>query len=153
LGDVGSAAVGGRFASREDACFTFAQARSGDMQHRFKDIELDEETRELRRQGRVVHAEPKVIDLIAYLVRHADRVVSKQELFGEIWKGTIVGDAALGRCVYLARRALGDPTLIRVRVSENWIANQCGNPVGARILGDCSLLDDARYSYDKQLGD
>jgi eukaryotic-like serine/threonine-protein kinase len=77
-------------------------------------VEIDEKTREIRRDRRVVHTEPKVFDLLFYLIRRRDRVVSKQELLDAIWAGAAVGDAALTRCVSLARKALGDPRLIAV---------------------------------------
>jgi eukaryotic-like serine/threonine-protein kinase len=77
-------------------------------------IEIDEKTRELRRDGSVVPLEPKVFELLVYVVRHRDRVVPRQELFDAIWTGTVVGEAALSRCVYLARKALGEAQLIKV---------------------------------------
>jgi DNA-binding winged helix-turn-helix (wHTH) protein len=84
------------------------------MVFRWGSVEIDERAREIRRDGSVVRAEPKVFDLLLYLLRHRDRVVSKQELLEAIWAGTAVSDAALTRCVSLARKALGDPTLIAV---------------------------------------
>ena len=69
-------------------------------------VEVDEKVREFRRDGLRFHLERKVFKLLVYLIRHRDRVVSKQELFDAIWTGTVVGEAALTRCVYLARKAL-----------------------------------------------
>jgi DNA-binding winged helix-turn-helix (wHTH) protein/tetratricopeptide (TPR) repeat protein len=77
-------------------------------------IEIDEKNREVRRDGSVVALEPKVFELLLYLVRNRDRVVPRQELFDAVWTGAIVGEAALSRCVYLARKALADAELIKV---------------------------------------
>jgi TolB-like protein/Flp pilus assembly protein TadD len=74
----------------------------------FGDFELDPDLQELRQAGAPVHVEPQVFDLLAYLVHHRDRVVSRDELMQAIWGGRIVSDAALSSRILAARRALGD---------------------------------------------
>src|SRR5215470_8277996 len=74
----------------------------------FRDCELDEARFELRRGGAVVKVEPKTFDVLAYLVRCADRVVSKDELLDALWPGQSVGESVLPKCVAAARRAVGD---------------------------------------------
>ncbi len=78
------------------------------MIHVFGDCELDEARFELRRRGAVVRVEPKTFDVLAYLVRSADRVVSKDELLDAVWPGQVVSEAVLPKCVAAARRAVGD---------------------------------------------
>ena len=78
------------------------------MTYLFGDCELDPGLHELRRKGSVSAIEPKVFDLLLYLVENRDRVVSKDELNQRIWKGRIVSDASLSTCIKLARRAIGD---------------------------------------------
>jgi DNA-binding winged helix-turn-helix (wHTH) protein/TolB-like protein/Tfp pilus assembly protein PilF len=56
----------------------------------------------------VIPAEPKVFDLLIYLVRHRDRVLSREELFREVWDGREVSDATLSNHVKSARKILGD---------------------------------------------
>src|SRR5262249_60015829 len=56
----------------------------------------------------VVPAEPKVFDLLVYLIRHRDRVLSREELFREVWDGREVSDATLSNHVKSARKILGD---------------------------------------------
>ena len=51
----------------------------------FADCEIDCDRRELHRTGRSTHLEPQVFDLLVYLVRHRDRVVSKEELIRAVW--------------------------------------------------------------------
>jgi DNA-binding winged helix-turn-helix (wHTH) protein/TolB-like protein/tetratricopeptide (TPR) repeat protein len=53
-------------------------------------------------------AEPKVFDLLVYLIRHRDRVLSREELFREVWEGREVSDATLSNHVMSARKILGD---------------------------------------------
>jgi hypothetical protein len=43
----------------------------------------------------VVAVAPQVFDLLEYLIRNRDRVVSKNDLIAAIWEGRIVSDAAL----------------------------------------------------------
>ncbi len=78
------------------------------MAYQFGDCELDPGLHELRKKGRVWAIEPKVFDLLLYLVENRDRMVSKDELNQRIWKGRIVSDAALSTCIKLARQAIGD---------------------------------------------
>lgn len=78
------------------------------MIHLFADCELDETRYELRRRGAVIRIEPKIFDVLAYLVRSADRVVSKDELLDAVWPGQAVSESVLPKCVAAARRAVGD---------------------------------------------
>jgi predicted ATPase/DNA-binding winged helix-turn-helix (wHTH) protein len=75
---------------------------------RFGDFVLDVDRYELRRGEERVAAEPQVLELLAHLLRHRDRVVSKEELLAEVWEGRIVSDSALSRTVREVRRLLGD---------------------------------------------
>src|SRR5215471_15716291 len=74
----------------------------------FDDHRLDIERRELRCSGELINLEPKAFDLLAFLVLHRDRVVSKDDLLREVWGGRIVSDAALTTRINAVRRALGD---------------------------------------------
>jgi len=78
------------------------------LDFRFAEYEIDIGRHELRRAGEVVAIEPQVFDLLVYLVRHRDRIISKDELIDAVWQGRIVSDAALSSCISAARRAIGD---------------------------------------------
>ena len=62
---------------------------------RFEDFELDPATAELRKGGDVVALEPQVFDLLALLVKHHDRVVTRDEIIAQVWSGRIVSDSAI----------------------------------------------------------
>lgn len=62
----------------------------------------------LVRGDTLVPVEPKVFDLLVHLVRHRDRVLTREELFDAVWDGRPVSDATLSNHVMNARRALGD---------------------------------------------
>jgi DNA-binding winged helix-turn-helix (wHTH) protein/energy-coupling factor transporter ATP-binding protein EcfA2 len=81
---------------------------TGQLIYRFGDCELDQGRQELRRGGVPCHLEPQVFAVLAYLVRHRDRVVSRTELLDEIWGSRFVTDSALASRVKAARRAVGD---------------------------------------------
>ena len=76
------------------------------MRHSFGPFILDEEARELTLRGVPVAVQPRVFDLLGYLVRNAGRVVPKNELMDALWPEVIVTEASLQRLVSLARRAL-----------------------------------------------
>jgi TolB-like protein/DNA-binding winged helix-turn-helix (wHTH) protein len=78
------------------------------MRYFFEDCALDTERRELRRGPDVVPTTPQVLDLLEYLIRSRDRVVSKDDLVNAIWNGRIVSDAALTTRLNAVRRAIGD---------------------------------------------
>lgn len=78
------------------------------MQFRFGDCLLDTERRELRRSGGLVPVEPQVFDLLEYLIRNHDRVVSRDDLIAGVWNGRIVSESALGTRINAVRSAIGD---------------------------------------------
>jgi DNA-binding winged helix-turn-helix (wHTH) protein/TolB-like protein/Tfp pilus assembly protein PilF len=55
-----------------------------------------------------VPVEPKVFDLLVYLIRNRDRVLTREELFEAIWEGREISDATLSNHVRSARKVLGD---------------------------------------------
>ena len=52
--------------------------------------------------------EPKALEVLIYLVERRDRVVTKQELLDDVWRGTVVTENALTRAVAQIRKVLGD---------------------------------------------
>jgi TolB-like protein len=74
----------------------------------FEDFVLDGERRELRRGAELVPLEPKVFDLLAYLIAHRDRVVPRDELISAVWEGRIVSESAMATCINAVRTAVGD---------------------------------------------
>jgi len=52
--------------------------------------------------------EPKVFELLSYLMRHHGRVIPKAELLDCLWAGDVVGESVLTRCVSCARKLLSD---------------------------------------------
>ncbi|HTB04679.1 MAG TPA: winged helix-turn-helix domain-containing protein [Bradyrhizobium sp.] len=78
------------------------------MLYRFEHFVLDTNRRELRRAGVFVAVEPQVFDLLEFLIRARERVVSRDDLLAAVWQGRIVSEATLSSRVNSARAAIGD---------------------------------------------
>lgn len=76
------------------------------MVHRFSNFEIDEPRREVRSGGEVLVLQPRVFDLLLYLVKNRDRVVPKEELLDKVWSDVVVADGSLQRAVSLLRATL-----------------------------------------------
>lgn len=75
---------------------------------RFGPFALDPAAAVLFRDGRRIELRPCTFQLLAYLVEHAGRVVSRDELFEQVWRGVYVGDGALTQSIWEVRKALGE---------------------------------------------
>ena len=75
---------------------------------RFGDLDLDERRRELRRGGAVVAMQPKVLEVLIFLLRHRDRAVTRDELLDAVWPDVVVGPSSLSRAIREVRKAIGD---------------------------------------------
>ena len=67
---------------------------------------LDPAKRSLLRDGVPQSLTPKAFDLLALLVRHRERVLSKDELIGTLWPETFVEEANLSQQIFVIRRTL-----------------------------------------------
>ena len=76
------------------------------MIYRFGSYELDTQRRELRCAGQLIAVEPKVFDVLFYLLEHRDRVVTKEEILEYCWPQTYVSEAALTRCLAKVRKTV-----------------------------------------------
>jgi DNA-binding winged helix-turn-helix (wHTH) protein len=74
----------------------------------FENCALDTDRRELRHGAVAVPVEPQVFDLLAYLIKNRERVVSKDDLVAAIWGGRIVAESTLTSRINSARCAIGD---------------------------------------------
>ena len=78
------------------------------MLYHFSEFVLDTNRRELRRGNGHIAIEPQVFDLLEFLIRSRERVVSRDDLLAAVWRGRIVSDATLSSRVNAARAAIGD---------------------------------------------
>ena len=78
------------------------------MRYLFEDYVLDTDRRELRRGTGLISLTPQVFDLLAYVIKNRELVVSKDDLIVAVWGGRIVSDSALTTRINAARSAIGD---------------------------------------------
>ena len=78
------------------------------LRYLFEDYAFDPDRRELHRGADVVSIAPQVFDLLDYLIRNRERVISKDDLINAVWNGRNVSDAALTTRLNVARSAIGD---------------------------------------------
>jgi TolB-like protein/tetratricopeptide (TPR) repeat protein len=78
------------------------------LRYLFEEYAFDTDRRELHRGADVVSVAPQVFDLLDYLIRNRERVVTKDDVINVIWNGRIVSDAALTTRLNAARTAIGD---------------------------------------------
>jgi predicted ATPase/DNA-binding winged helix-turn-helix (wHTH) protein len=78
------------------------------MIYAFEGYELDLQRYELRCAGNPVRLEPQVFNVLAYLIQHRARVVTKEELLERLWPGRLVSETTLTSRLASARRAIGD---------------------------------------------
>ncbi len=74
---------------------------------RFGEVTFDPETRELIGQERN-ELTPKNAEVLHYLLQHRDRVISRDELFEQLWGGLAVTDHSLTKVITELRGTLGD---------------------------------------------
>ena len=114
------------------------------MRYFFEEYAFDTDRRELLRGAEVVSVAPQVFDLLDYLIRNRERVVSKDDLINVIWNGRIVSDAALTTRVNAARTAIGDSgeeqrlikTLPRKGFRFVGLVREAQRPAGATVTGN-----------------
>ena len=78
------------------------------MVYQFGKFEFDTGNYQLRNEGTTVELEPKVFDLLNYLIVNREKLVTRNELFENIWSGQIVSDTSLSNQIKAARKAIGD---------------------------------------------
>src|SRR5882757_801924 len=82
--------------------------RSAILLYRFEDFVLDTDRRELRRGPQLGAIPPQVFDLLEFLIKNRNRVVSKDDLIGAIWAGRIISESALTTRINVLRSAIDD---------------------------------------------
>src|SRR5262249_48871797 len=96
------------FESMRSGALSRLAARKSDLRYCFEEYALDTDRRELCRLGEIVAVEPQIFDLLVYLIRNRERVVSQDDLLTNVWGGRIVSESTLRSSINAARRAIGD---------------------------------------------
>jgi TolB-like protein len=78
------------------------------LRYHFDNHVLDTGRGELSRGAVVVGVTPQVFDLLEYLIRNRERLVSKDDLVAAVWNGRAISDSALTTRLNAVRHAIGD---------------------------------------------
>src|SRR5919108_5693881 len=78
------------------------------MRYVFDSYILDTQRYELSSRGNAIKLRPKVFEVLEYLIRHRERVVSKDELLEHVWPHQFIADGTLNACLMAVRKAIGD---------------------------------------------
>ncbi|HVF48210.1 MAG TPA: tetratricopeptide repeat protein [Pyrinomonadaceae bacterium] len=109
--------------------------------YRFDDFEVDLSRSCLLRGGEEKHLRQKAFLVLVYLITRSERLVSKDELFQNVWAGTAVTDDVLVQCVTEIRRAIGDnahrPRFIRTVPKA-----------GYRFIGPVDTIPDGLFTEE-----
>src|SRR5688572_10182084 len=76
--------------------------------YEFGPFRLDVPLRQLSKDGTTISLTPKAFDVFVALIRHRDRVFTKEELFAAVWPNAYVTEDSLTQNIWALRRALGD---------------------------------------------
>ena len=75
--------------------------------YEFADFRLIPEDGLLLRNGETVPLTPKAFTTLTLLVKHQGRLVKKTDLIEQVWDNAFVEEAAVSRCIWSIRTALG----------------------------------------------
>jgi two-component system OmpR family response regulator len=67
----------------------------GDHRLSYADLELDEDTRDVWRAGRLVELTPTEYRLLRYLLANARRVLTRDQILEQVWDYTFAGNASV----------------------------------------------------------
>jgi len=100
----------------------------------FDRFQVDTTAFEVTQGDERLTAQPQVIELLILLLQHRDRVVSRDEIFDEVWNGRVVSDAALSSRIKSLRQLLGDDG-----EAQKYIRTIHGR--GFRFVGEAEATD------------
>jgi Tol biopolymer transport system component/DNA-binding winged helix-turn-helix (wHTH) protein len=76
--------------------------------YEFGEFRLDADEKILWRGDSVADATPKALEILPVLVKNAGRIVSKEEIFRQVWADSFVEEANLTHHVFRLRKVLGE---------------------------------------------
>jgi two-component system OmpR family response regulator len=106
---------------------TKAQPEPPDNRLRYADLELEVDSHEVRRGGRLVQLSPTEFKLLHYLLRNAGRVLSKAQILDQVWHYDFNGEAGVVESyISYLRRKVDDvePRLIHTVRGVGYVLRQ-----------------------------
>ena len=78
------------------------------VKFRFNHYVVDSDAFQLSADGIPVEIDPLAFDLLVYLIKHHQEVVTRDDLLNQLWKGKVVSESALSARIRDVRKAVGD---------------------------------------------
>jgi DNA-binding winged helix-turn-helix (wHTH) protein len=136
-----------------------------DRQLSFGPFRFDARTGELWRDGVEAKLTPRATAVLAMLAARAGQLVTKQELFDQVWGGLAVTDDALTSCIQELRGVLGDdarrPRYIETRHRRGYrlmlpVGEDAGRvampaPEPARFVGRDAEMQELSHGFSQAL--
>jgi TolB-like protein/Tfp pilus assembly protein PilF len=76
--------------------------------YEFDDVVVDSGNFRILKSGQTKKITPRAFEVLLFLIKRKDQLVSKQELFEAVWKESFVTDNALTRMIKEIRQVIGD---------------------------------------------
>lgn len=121
---------------------------------RIGNAQVSLERREAFVDGKPILLGGRAFEVLAMLIKAKGRVVGKDELFSQVWAGTVVEDNNLQVQVSLLRKAFGDRGLIQTVPRRGYrLAAEISLEIPGQALGKSPLCDvvDAVELFDERL--
>lgn len=77
------------------------------MIYRFADCVLDAKGHKFHRAGELIEIEPKVFEVLLYLIERQTELVTRDELLEACWPGMYISEGSMTRCITRVRSAIG----------------------------------------------
>ncbi|MDN7241443.1 response regulator transcription factor [Planococcus sp. N028] len=78
--------------ARIRACLRLSSGTSSNDSYRFGNLEMNETTRAVSRNGRSIELTPREFDLLLYLMKHPQQVLSREQVLNAVWGFDYYGD-------------------------------------------------------------
>ncbi len=90
---------------------------------------------QIERDGNIVHLEPKIMEVLVYLIQNANRVISREELTEHVWQSKYASDEVITRAISVLRKKLDDTgkvhRFVKTIPKHGYVLEYDGNLTGA----------------------
>lgn len=95
----------------------------------------------LLRGGKPLSLRPKLLDLLILLVKHAGQMLTKDEILGAVWPGSVVEESNLTVSITELRRTLGDENYIETvaRRGYRFVADVKQVTIGEKLASHAGI--------------
>lgn len=79
-----------------------------DIIYKINELLFDQRKQTLLLDLTLIQLESRQAEVLAYMCRHPNKLISRDELIEQVWQGQIVTDNAVNRVIAKLRKSLGD---------------------------------------------